>query len=287
MNLEKEASVSSILKNLWKDTKGLKDLPKDIKMQKMFNKLLGRKGLKAFKKYKGIAGNTAKGLVIPAAGAAAVGGSLYGYKHLKGREKTAVDKNGLTLSQRELIAQRASAAIPNELYNQQVKDAKKGLAIGTILGSAAGYLLGDKENKILRGLNTAEGALLGGTLGSVLAGIPTGRKHLKQLKAEGITQGILAPKISPEAKKKYYDQYKMNLEKKSGVEESVTPTFQSVKNIVDKTTGGSIYGYKRSRNKEKTLPEAIKDIIDRATAGSIYGYEPLKGRKKTAGLKYY
>jgi hypothetical protein len=288
MNLEKEASVSSILKNLWKDTKGLKDLPKDIKRQKMINKLLGRKGLKAFKKYKGIAGNTAKGLVIPAAGAAAVGGSVYGYKQLKGkvktaglkdywdamkdlssnikfykelknpassryitdgtqtlkdikaetlskikkglvipgigvgvgasatgvgykalrgREKTAVDKNGLTLSQRRLIADRAALTMSNELFNKRVKDKKRGLAIGSILGSAVGYLLGDRDSKIFRGISTAQGGILGGTFGSALFGIPTGRKYHNQLKAEGITPGFLAPKISPEAKKKYYDQY--------------------------------------------------------------------------------
>jgi hypothetical protein len=89
MNLEKEASLRKILKSLLQATRDLKDLPKDIKMQKKENQWAGRKGLKALKEYDWIAKNIAKGLVIPITGAAVIGGSLYSYKHLKGREKTA------------------------------------------------------------------------------------------------------------------------------------------------------------------------------------------------------
>jgi hypothetical protein len=89
MNLEKEAGLREILKSLLQSTKDLKDLPEYIKLQKEENRGAGLKGLKALKNYGWIAGNTAKGLVIPAAGAAAVGGSIYGYNHLNGNEKKA------------------------------------------------------------------------------------------------------------------------------------------------------------------------------------------------------
>lgn len=104
--------------------------------------------------------------------------------------------------------------------------------------------------------------------------LPFLKNNFERRKAETLSKikkGLIIPGVGIGATGVGYKALS-GREKKAGIEESVTPTFQSVKNIVDSTTGGSIYGYKRSRNKEKTLVESIRDIINRATAGSIYGY---------------
>lgn len=96
MNLEKEAGLREILKSLLQSTKDLTKAPSKFKGTHAGNVAEGLKGLKGLKNYKGVAVDIAKGLVIPAIAAGAVGGSIYGYNRLNGNEKKAAytdDKN--------------------------------------------------------------------------------------------------------------------------------------------------------------------------------------------------
>jgi hypothetical protein len=254
MNLEKEASVSSILKDLWGNTKGLKDLPKDVKRQKMINKLLGRKGLRALKKYDGIAKNTAKGLVIPAA----VGGSIYGYKQLKGKEKTAGLKDywnamkDLAANMKEYKNLKKDTSFINRLPFFKNKFERKKI---------------ETLSKIKKGLVIPAGVA---TAGAGSYGAYRGYKYIKNKREKTAGFGD------------YWKDTKNlinNIKAYNGLKDIIVPNAKGI---------AELEGLKSSIRRGLVIPAAGVGAAGVAGIGGYKGYKQLKSRQeKTAGFGEY
>jgi hypothetical protein len=210
----------AVLKKIKKQTEdywgATKELPSNIKFFintrdyiKNPDKYSKEEIAKAIANRKLILKDIGKGILLPTVGIATSGKTIYTINKLvnNGHNKTAADKNRLTPYQAQLIYDRAVAAIPNKEYEQGIKKTMRLAGLGAILGSAGGYLIGRRNKEIPKFLSTGIGGIIGGTIGAGTSVVPIAIEQNKRLKAEGISQRFMKIRISPEAKKKYYDPY--------------------------------------------------------------------------------
>jgi hypothetical protein len=157
MNLEKKASVSGVIKDLWKNTR---ELPKNFKEYNKIRKSIAQDILnnldskdstflidELYNKQKAMFShlkNISKGLVIPTAAGVGVGaGSYGGYRYLKNKqEKTAgllSDTKNLIKNIKEYRKLTDSSYLPSDYFNhiKSIDKLKKSIMKGLIIPGVA------------------------------------------------------------------------------------------------------------------------------------------------------